>query len=238
MLRIGNLLLLFALACGQVFSNNVIELDVVIRDSTLQIQRLYVLQIIDAEDRVDTLAAFDTLSFNRQNRVSLFYTVNHAGKNMLSLIDSNGERIESKSFTVSPHRIVFLTVIDQQQIAVSNKTFLYTLKNEDEKSYYAFLLIFFTVKILITALFVFLSSLRKRNVAIAAGTFLLSAFIDWLFPINYLYRLLMTMIVEYLLIAIIGRKHISKVQAAILVLFVNVFGFGMIALFYITYTFL
>ena len=237
MLRISNFLLLLTLFCGKMFANIDVELDIVSNDSVLQYRYLYVLQSVGAEGKEDVLAVFDSLSFNKHDRVSLFYTVSDPGKNVLTFIDADGQSLESNPFKVSPRRTVFLVIVDQEKITVSNKTYLHSLKNENKNSYYIFLLIFLTVKILLTAPFVFISNLRKRNIAIAAGAFLLSAFIDWLFPVGYLYRLLMTMFVEFLLIAVIGCRYISRVQAAVLVLIVNTIGFGIIMLLYLSYMF-
>jgi hypothetical protein len=236
MLRISALFLLLSLACGKAFAGIGVELDVVFTDSIAQYRCLYVLAP-DTNDRNDTLAKFDSLSFNGKNSVSLFYAVDFDGENSLSLVDSCGVSIESKPFRVSPKRTVFSVVVESEQIKVSNRDFLYPQKNDDERSYYAFLLIFFAVKILISAVFIFASKVPKRIIAVAAGAFLLSSLVDWFFPINYLYRLLLTMLVEYLLISLVGGKSISWLRAAVLVFVVNVAGFGTIALLYILHVF-
>ena len=210
-----------------------VELDVAFIDSTVNCLYLYVVCF----DKNDTIAAFDTLSFNKHDRVSLFYSVKSAGKNRLSIIDSTGIYIESKPFMVSPRRTVFSVVVEQQLISVAKKDYLYLKKNENENSYFIFLLFFFLVKVLITTVFVFISNLPRRNITISSGAFLLSSFIDWHFPVYYLYRLLLTMLVEYLLIAIVGRNSISWLQALLLVKIVNVSGFGIIAILYLSYIF-
>ena len=227
--------LLLILTCGKVFANIDVELDVV-RDSTVQCRNLYVL-CPAADGTSDTLAIFDTLYFNGNNRVSLFYSVDADGINILSMVDSAGVHVASKPFRVSPRRTTFAVVIGQQQIEVGAKDYLYLRKNENEYSYYVFLLIFFVVKLLMTMIFVYTSKLPKRNVSIASGAFILSAFIDWLVPLNYLYRFLMIVLTEYILIAYVGRKSISRLRAAMLVLLVNIAGFGIIAALYLLYVF-
>jgi len=236
MLRIKTFVLLLSLFCVKSFANVNVELDVVFSDSTVNCRYLYVLAS-SANGTNDTLAVFDTLSFNRQNRVSLFYSVLSNGKNTLSLVDSAGVHVKSKPFKVSPQHTTFKVELGQQQIKITHKDFLYPLKNEDARSYFVFLIVFFVIKILITVVFVFASKQRKRIIAIASGAFLLSAFIDWLIPLNYLYRLLMILLAEYLLIALIGRRFISWLRAAMLVATVNMVGFGMIVLLYLMYVF-
>lgn len=233
MLRIRILFLLLMLTCGKLFANSVVELDVVFKDSTIQCRYLYVL----VPEANDTLAVFDSLSFNGKNRVSLFYSAGFDGKNLLSIVDSGGVHIKSKPFMTSPRRTVFSVVVGRRQIEVTGKDYLYLRKNDNERSYYVFLFIFVIIKILITIIFGFASKQRKRIVAIASGAFLISAFIDWLFPIDYLYRFLMILLAEYLAIALTGHRFISWLRAAMLVLTVNIIGFGMIAILYLLYVF-
>lgn len=243
MLRTGALFLWLALFCGKAFAGIDVELDIVFNDSlrrvdgsAVQCRFMYV--ICPATDGAnDTLAIFDTLSFDRKNRVSLFYSIPSDGKNKLVVIDSDGLHVESNLFRISTHRTTFAVTIDGRKIEVVGKDYLYLRKNESEQSYYAFLLIFFVVKFLITFIFVSLSKLPWRVISIASGAFLLSAFIDWLFPLNYLYRLLITMLAEYLLIALIGRKSISWLKTAMLVLVVNLAGVGFIFLLYLMFVF-
>ena len=235
MSRTGTLFLLM-LACGKMFAGVGVELDVVFRDSTVQCRYLYVL--CPTEDgTTDTLAVFDSLSFNGKNRVSLFYSGPSGEKNSLLMIDSAGVQIESNHFRVSPRRTTFAVVIGSRQIEVVAKDYLYLRKNEKAQSYYAFLLFFFFIKLIITVIFVFTSKLPGHIISVASGAFLLSAFIDWLFPINYLYRFLMIILAEYLLIALVGRKSISWLRAAVLVLIVNIAGFGIIHILYLLYVF-
>lgn len=228
--------LLLIFVCQNVFADIGVELDVVFRDSTLHCQYLYVLAP-NAGGTNDTIAVFDTLSFDGQNRVSLFYPVCSDGKNMLSMVDSSGLHIESHLFGVSPRRTTFVVIARQQQLKVTGKDYLYPLKNEDERLYFTFLLIFFVVKVFISALFIFSSKLPKRLISIASGAFLLSVFVDWFLPINYLYRFVATALAEYLLIATIGRKSILWLRSIALVLTVNIAGFGIIAILYLLFVF-
>ena len=230
------------LACGKIFAG-IVELDVFFRDSLgrtdgsiIQCRHIYVL-CPAADGTNDTLAIFDSLSFNMRNRASLFYTTRPDEKNTLLMIDSDGMQIESNPFRISPRRTTFAVIVDPQQIEVVAKDYLYLRKNENAQSYYIFLLIFFVVKLTITVVFTFISKLPRRTISIAAGAFLLSAFVDWLFPIKYLYRFLMIILVEYLLIALVGRRSISRLRTAMLVLLVNIAGFGIIDILYLLYVF-
>jgi len=235
-LRIGILYLWLMLICGKAFAGINVELDVVFRDSTVQCRYLYALSPA-ADGTNDTLAIFDTLSFNGKNRVSLFYFVQSDEKNKLLMVDSDGTYVESNFFKISPHRTTFAVIVGERQIEVAGKDYLYLRKNENERSYYVFLLIFFAVKFLITVIFVLLSKLPGRVISIASGAFLLSAFVDWLFPLNYLYRILIIMLAEYLLIALIGRKFISWLRTAMLIFGVNMAGTGIIVILYLMYVF-
>lgn len=236
MLRNSTLILLLTLVCGKVCAGIDVELDVVFSDTTLQCRYLYVLSP-NAAGTNDTLAVFDTLSFNGRHPVSLFYTVASEGKNMLCVVDSGGLHIESNSFGISPRRTVFAVRAGRQQIKVTAKDYLYPLKNEDERSYFVFLLIFFVVKMMITAIFVFSSKLPKRLITIASGAFLLSAFADWLLPVHYLYRFVVIALCEYLMMTTFGRRSISWLRASALIVTVNVAGYGIIAILYLTFVF-
>ena len=124
MFKFLNLFLLM-LVCGQAFASIDVELDVVFINgdsSTLQCRYLYVLNQ-NAERTTDTIAVFDTLSFNGRNRVSLFFTAKAGEKNMLSLVDSCGQHIESNFFKISSRRTTYTVLIDhdQQQIKVVKK---------------------------------------------------------------------------------------------------------------------
>lgn len=243
MLRIFTLFIWLMLSCGDIFAGIVVELDVTFSDrmqrtdsSTLQCRYLYALSP-NAGGTNDTLAVFDSLSFNGQKRVSLFYTANPGRDHMLAMIDTAGLQLKSRLFRVSSQRTSFAVVIGRQHIKVTNKDYIYPLKNQDKRSYFVFLFIFFVVKALIAAVFVFSSKLPKRIMTISWGAFLLSAFIDWFLPVHYLYRFLMVALVEYLLIAMVGGKSISWLRAALLVLAVNIAGSGLIALLYFLFIF-
>ena len=236
MLRVCTILFLLLLTCGKTSAQIGVELDVVFKDSAMQCERLFVFRA-DPEITLDVLAVFDTLSFSGQRRVSLFYNIPNRQENRIVLVDTSGRYRESNNFTVSPQRTTFVVSIGKQQIAVKNKDYLYPQKNEDERSYFLYLSIFFIVKILITVIFIFKSNLPKRLISIASGASLLSAFIDWFLPLNYLYRFLLMALTEYLLVAWVGRKSISWRQATLLVVVVDAVGFGIIAALYLFYVF-
>ena len=118
-----NSFLLFAFVVGNTFSNIDVELDVAFRDSTVNCRYLYVI----CNEKNDTLAVFDTLSFNGYDRVSLFYYAKDEGKNTIAMIDTSGAHLESNTFVVSPRRKVFSVVIDNRQINVRGKNYLYLI---------------------------------------------------------------------------------------------------------------
>ena len=236
MMRHCILCFLFSLACGRLSAGVDVELDVAFGDSTFRCKCLYVLRS-GADGASDTLAVFDTLSFSRQNRISLFYTAPAGRENMISAVDSGGNVRTSSLFGISPQRTTFTVFIGPQNIRVSVRDYLYPLKNEHKESYFFFLLIFFAVKICLAIACIFVAKLSKRLIPVAAGTFLLSAFIDWLLPMNYIFRFLLVMTVEFLLITMGGRKHVSLLRAALLAPVVNVVGFGIIAAAYLFYVF-
>ena len=176
MFRIGALFFLL-LTCGRLFADVSVELDVAFGDSAIYCRYLYVL-CPAANGTNDTLAVFDTLSFNGQNRVSLFYSVRSGCKNTLLLVDSAGVQLASNPFRISPRRTTFAVVVGRQQITVSGKTYL-----------------------------------------------------------NYLFWFLIILLAEYLLIALVCRKSISWLRAALLVLLVNMAAFGIIVFLYLLYVF-
>ena len=230
--------LLLLLACGKLSASIGVELDVAFKSDSarMQYRHLYALRLAMGGE-TDTLAVFDSLFFNGTERVSLFYFASAEGKNMLAIVDSAGTHAYSKPFKLSPRRTTFSVVVGQRSIDIVAKDFLYLRKNEEEHSYYVFLLIFFVTKFLITAIFVLASKIPKRNISVSCGAFLLSAFIDWFLPLDYLYRLLMVALAEYLMIALVGRGAISRTQAALLVIAVNMTGLGIIAGTYLLYVF-
>jgi hypothetical protein len=221
---------------GKVLADFDVELDVFFKDSTLNGRYLYVLEFSQGKS-ADTLAVFDSLAFNRQDRISLFYNSEQIRETKLVYIDTSGLNLNSKIFKPSPGRTTFAVSINRQNIKIVNKDFAYPQKNEDEQSYLYYLSIFVFVKILIAMVFIFASTLPKRLISISSGTFLLSVLIDWNLPLHYFIRFLITALAEFLLISLIGRKHISWLQSVLLVIIVNIAGFGIILGGYLLYVF-
>ncbi len=236
MMRTCILFLLLLPAFIKSFAGIGIELDIAFSDTTFRCQYLYVLSP-NSSGANDTLVVFDSLSFNKYNRVSLFYTVAEDRENMILAVDADGQERRSRLFKISPNRTTFAVSIKPQHINVSVKDFLYPLKYGNEESYLFFLLIFFVIKIFTTAIYIFVSRMPFRLILIAAGAYLLTSFIDWMFPVEYLFRFILVMVAEYLLIAFFGRKSISWLRAALLVLVVNAVCFGIIAIAYILFVF-
>jgi len=178
-----NIFLLLYLIYGKAFAAVHVELDIVFKDCDSTLQCRYFLYVLSSgvEGTTDTIAVFDTLSFNRQNRVSLFFTANTGEKNMLSLVDSGGLHIESNLFKISSRRTTFATVVGRQQIKVVHKS----------------------------------------------GSL----------PVRLLFWFFIAALVEYLLITIIGRKSISRLRAAMLVLAINIAVFGIIVVLYFGFLF-
>jgi hypothetical protein len=234
-MRIYTLLLIGMFACAKAFAGIDVELEVVFRDSVPQCCYLYVLSPNAGTN--DTLAVFDTLSFDGRSRISLFYTAAAGSNQFLSLVNPDGQHRQSRMFKVLPQRTGFVVMVGQRRINIINTDYLYPRKNGDERSYFVFLLFFFAVKFCIVVAFVFTAQLPRRNIAISSGAFLLSAFIDWMLPIPYLYRFLMMVLAEYLLIALVGRRSVSWFRAALLVLVVNMVGFGLITSLYLWFVF-
>ena len=222
--------------CGKAFADFNVELDVVFKDSAFRCESLQVL-VPDSGEICDTLAVFDTLAFNNRQRVSLFYTVPGASKNMISLTDSAGNTQVSKTFKISPNRTTFIVIVDSKQIRVFPKDYLYPRKEEGTKSYFFFLLIFFVAKMLITFVYIRTEKLSGQLMLTASGAFLLSAFIDWLLPFHYFWRFLLITLFEFSLIAVFARKHVNPVQAGLLSTVVNVVGAGIISFGYFFYSF-
>ena len=227
------------------WANVDVELDVVFKDTTVQCRYLYVISL-DRQGTGDTIAIFDTLSFKRHEGVSLFYSVENDETNILVIIDTAGMVIQSKPFRILSGKFirnrnvpaVFTVVIGKEQIAVANKKYRYLESYENKSMYFVFMLLFITVKLLIAISFSLLSELHRRIILIASGAFLFTALMVWFIPLYHIYRLFITIFTEYLLIAVIGRKYISWLLAAILILIVNLAGFGIITLMYIFYVFL
>ena len=227
------LILFLLFACGTTFANIDVELDVILGDSTVQCRYLYVLSPAESAGRYDTLVAFDTLSFNAQRRMSLFYSVKTDKEHILSIVDSAGMFIESKPFAVTSQRAAYTVVVDREKISVTSNDYYYPQQNED----FIYLMVFFGVKFLMTIIFVMSSKFPKRIVSIASGAFLLSALIDLHFDISYLYRFLLILLADYLLIAFVARKSISPLWASIFVLTVNLAGYGVAMFLYLFYVY-
>ena len=174
-----NAVISFTFLWAQATANIVVELDVDFRDSTVQCNYMYVTRYDAIGGNNYMLAVFDSISFNRFDRVSLFYNVNETENNMLFMVDTHGTRFKSNSFTVSPHSSAFAVVVEQQKISITKINYL----------------------------------------------------------IDYFYKLLILMFVEYLLVAVIGRKSVSALRAAVIVLIANIAGFGIITVIYILHTF-
>ncbi len=234
-LRICTVFLLL-IPCEKTVADVNVELDVFFKDSTQRCRFLYVLGT-DSEGSADTLAVFDTLEFNNRQRVSLFYSVHSDSENTISIVDTAGQSLMSKPFKVSSQRTTFVVTVHPQRIKVTVKDYLYPRKNEDEQSYFFFLLIYFVVKVLIAIGYILVRKLPLRLISIASGAFLLGAFIEWFLPLHYFWRFLMTVLVEFLLIAFFGRKLISVFRAGLLTLIVNIIGFGIIFAAYLFYVF-
>ncbi len=231
------LVVLFAVLCGKSFAGIEVELDVTFPDSTRHPQFLYVLGF-ESEANADTLAVFDSLSFTGHHQISLFFTVPHKQEiQLVTVVNGDDQGTESRLFKVSFWRTTFVVSIDEYQIDVMLKDYLYPQKNEDDYSYFWFLLIFVVVKTFIAVIFLVLRKMPKRLIPISSGTFMLSAFIDWFIPLNYVIRFLITTLVEFLLIALVGHKSISWLQTALLIIIVNVVGFGLIFIAYFGYVF-
>ena len=236
MFRFCCIFLFFTLLGSKTFNAADVELDVVFSDSTVHCRYLYVISLGDNGLR-DTIARFDSLSFNRHDRVSLFYPVNNYAKNMIAFADSQGVHTESEPFRISlltrSAPAIFRVSIGNQQVTVAKRDYFHLQKDEN----LAFVFVMFATKVLIMLFLVMLSALPKRTIAISTGAFFASSLLNWFFPLHYLYSTLISLPAEYLLIALIGRKYISWLRAAILVLVVNIAGFGIIAFLYIVYMF-
>ena len=236
MLRISCILLYFSLLSGQAIKDQCVELDVVFNDSTMRCLYLYVI-CVDNNELRDTLAIFDSLSFNRQDRVSLFYKANNLEKKIISFIDCQGVDTHSKPYGISAFSrntpALFSVILANQQVTIVERDFFYLLKKEN----LATLIIFYISKLLIISLFVTFSTLPKRTAAIASGSFLLSMAIYLLFPFYFVFNILIIIPVEYLFIALIGKKYISWLWAAFLVLGANIISYGIVAFLYYFYYF-
>jgi hypothetical protein len=223
---------LFLLSCGTSFAGFNIELDVFSQENAASVRFLHVLAAHN-----DTLTVFDSLAFGKQNRSSLFFATPQPQTIKIVALTTDEQSVESEWFEVSPRRTTLLVTIQNDKIDVSAKDFRYPRKNENENSYFVFLLIFLLVKLLITILYMSAFRMPKQLIQSISGAFLFSGVIDWIFPVSYLFRILMIMFVECFLIYFSSRKVISLLQTAILSIVVNIAGSGLIALIYMAYVF-
>ena len=227
--------LLFVL-CEKNVSGIGVELDVTFADSTLHPCVLYALSS-PLEGVVDTLAIFDSLSFSGLQPVSLFFDISRKQEIQLKLVGTNYLIVQSKLFQVSPRKTIYAVSIDAEQINLSHRDFLYLKKKDSYNSYFFFLLIFFVVKTIIAAIYIAIERLPKRLILFLSGIFLLTAFIDWFVPLDYMIRFFIIALAEFFLIALTGRKFISWKQISLLIITVNIVGFGLIFAIYSGYIF-
>lgn len=220
--------------CGNIFAGLNAELDVVFEEPGQQCRFMYILSP-DIEGKSDTLAIFDSLAFNRQQRVSLFFPIPQKREIKVSILTAGGQRMESGLFGVSPRQTTFAVSVNSKRIKITGKDFLYPQKNEDERSYVIFSLIFFIVKMLISSVYISVTRLPKPLLAITSGIFILSAFIDWFFPMNYYCRFLFAALFETLLLKVAGRASITWRHTILLATIVNIIGFGIIFALYFMY---
>jgi hypothetical protein len=229
------MVLLLFLSC-KIFAGFTIELDVTFNEDSLHYQNIFVIAP-DMEEAGDTITIFNSMAFKGQLQTSLFFTASQKQEIKITAVTSDGKEAESRSFQISPQRSTFSVLIDAEKIKVRTKDFLYPQKNDDEKSYFVFLLIFFIVKLLIACIYIFLTKLPKRLISISAGIFLFSGFFEWVLPVNYLIRFFIIALIEFLLIIIFAKKDLTWIQSIILIIIVNLAGFGIIVLSYLIYVF-
>ncbi|MDR1866325.1 MAG: hypothetical protein LBR08_12235 [Bacteroidales bacterium] len=233
MLRKWAATVILPLYCGGLFAAEEVELEVVFPDDAAQCRFLYVL----AETGGDTLAVFDTLSFGRQRRSSLFFPMPRRQSVKLVAVTAGGRHLESRPARVSSHRTTFLATVGDDAIHLSVKDFLYPRKNDSEQAYLVFLLIFFAVKLSLAALFAVVFRLPKTALYAVCGMFMISGLIEWNLPLDYLLRMLVLIALEWIFISIGARKIISPRQTLAMVTTVNIAAFGLIAAVYLAYVF-
>lgn len=220
--------------CENIFAGSNAELDVVFEEPGQQCQLMYILSP-DIEGKSDTLAIFDSLAFNRQRRVSLFFSIPQKREIKVSILTAGGQRIDSRLFEASPRQTAFAVSVNSKRIKIAGKDFFYPQKNEDERSYVIFSLIFFIVKMLISSVYISAARLPKPLLAVTSGIFILSPFIDWFFPMNCYRRFLFAALFETLLLKVAGRASITWKHTILLATIVNIIGFGIIFALYFLY---
>ena len=209
-----------------------IELDIMFTDSARHYQYLCIL-----DRNNDTLSISDSLAFNGTEGVSLFYQIAPEKEIKISATDTDNHSIESPFFKVSSRRTTFLVVFQDQYIDVSVKDFLYPIKGDKEESYLWFLLIFFVVKFIIALIYILANRIPASSLYIVAGVFILSSFISWLVPLNYIIRLGIVVLTEFTVIILFTWKKTSILHISLLVLINNLASFGLISFMYLLYTF-
>jgi hypothetical protein len=227
----GWLTALMLFCCGTTNGRH-IELEVISHDS-LSFRYLYVL---DAGNN-DTLAVFDSLYVGGAKRNTLYFSANKAQNIRLLLLTTAWQRIESASFAVSARHPAFAVTIDDLQMNVAGKDFRYPQKNEDDNSYWMFLLIFFAVKILISTAYIYALNLPRSLLYSVSGVFLLSSLIYWSLPVYYLFRILTMLVFEFGLLFLTERKKLPLLHNALLVIAENIAGVGLIEFVYLFYVF-
>ncbi|MDR0713574.1 MAG: hypothetical protein LBF89_04855 [Bacteroidales bacterium] len=220
---------MICLALCESLAGRTVELNVAACD-TIRYRFLYVINTAGN----DTIAAFDSLSFDRKEN-SLYFNCEDEPTLRICIVTDRQSAV-SESFTVFSQHTLFYVSLQDDMVNVSIENFQYPQNEENKSAYFVFLLIFFTVKWSISATYIFVMRLPKRLLSVAAGTFLLSAFIDWYLPVNYLFRLPILAFAECGLFLtawkILPLKHnILMVSGA------NIAGFGLIILLYLLFIF-
>jgi hypothetical protein len=177
------------------------------------------------------------LSFETPDRSTLYFSADNNQEIKLIMLTAGWQRMESETFTVSPQQSTLLVTVENDEISISAKDFRYPEKDSNENSYFVFLLIFFAVKLLISIAYIFAFRLPKQLFSIAAGIFLLSAFIDWTLPIHFLLRLASVIAFEFGLFFFTSRKIFPLLHNIVMTIAVNIAGFGLIMLAYLIYVF-
>ncbi|MDR1667599.1 MAG: hypothetical protein LBS03_07920 [Bacteroidales bacterium] len=221
-------IIIWLMLCKNV-TGRTVELNMISSDTT-RFRLVYVVDVVGG----DTLAAFDSLAFDRQRNI-LYFSCEGEQIVRIFALTSGQQFVESESFTLFLQHTTFYALLQRDEINVSIEDFQYP-QNEEKENYFIFLLIFFTVKWSISAVYIFVMRLPKSLLAVAAGAFLLSAFIDWNLSVGYLFRLLILMFVECGLF-LTARKILPLKHNIPMVAGANLSGFGLIMLAYLVFIF-
>ncbi|MDR3093782.1 MAG: hypothetical protein LBU62_03950 [Bacteroidales bacterium] len=227
----GWLTALMLFCCGTIYGRQ-IELEVIVPDS-LSFRHLYVLNA----GNNDTLAVFDSMYVGYAKRSTLYFPSKEAQYIRLLLLTTSWQRIESASFSISARHSAFTVTINDLQIKVTRRDFRYPQKNEDDNSYWVFLLIFFLVKILISTACIYAMNLPRSLLYSISGVFLLSSLIYWSLPMFYLLRILVMVVFEFGILFLMESKKMPLLHNALLVIAENIAGVGLIELVYLFYVF-